>query len=82
MECPKSEAEIRTPDGDIRLSAEQGQQLLNGTLKSLMIGGSEISAEDFLSQEITHIRQDLFHDEHFQMKTEWPEETMSPTMSM
>ena len=82
MECPKSEAEIRTPDGDIRLSAEQGQQLLNGTLKSLMIGGSEISAEDFLSQEITYIRSDLFHDERFQMETEWPEETISPTMSM
>lgn len=82
MECPKSEAEIRTPDGDIRLTAEQGQQLLNGTLKSLMIGGSEISAEDFLGQEITYIRSDLFHDERFQMETEWPEETIAPTMSM
>lgn len=82
MECPKSEAEIRTPDGDIRLSAEQGQQLLNGTLKSLMIGGSEISAEDFLGQEITNISQDLFHDEHFQIKTKWSEETIAPTISM
>ena len=82
MECPKSEAEIRTPDGDIRLTAEQGQQLLNGTLKSLTVGGSEISAEDFLGMEITHIKQNLFCDEHFQIMTEWPEETIAPTMSM
>ena len=82
MECPKSEAEIRTPDGDIRLTAEQGQQLLNGTLKSIMIGDSEVNAEDFLSQEITHISQDLFHDEHFQLKTKWPEETIEPSISM
>ena len=82
MECPESEAEIRTPDGDIRLTAEQGQQLLNGTLKSLIIGDTVISAEDFLEQEITHIRQDLFHEEHFQMKTMRPEETIAPIMSM
>lgn len=82
MECPNAEAEIRTPDGDIRLTAEQGQQLLNGTLKFLVIEGSEISAEDFLGMEITDIREDLFHDGHFQMKTKWPEETIAPTMSM
>lgn len=82
VECPDAEAEIVTPDGRLTLTAEQGQQLLNGSMESIAIGGVEVDADALLSQKITHIYQDVLGDGRFRMKTETPEETLAPEISM
>lgn len=79
MEWPDSDAEIRAPDGDIRITAEKGQQLVAGTVESVIVNDSAISAEDFQNQEITHYQQNLFSDNHFQIKTRWPEPSLQET---
>lgn len=81
-ENPQGSADIMTPDGFLQLAAGQGRQLLEGSLKTVAVGGCEVDAEELLSQKITHIQQDLFQDGHFQIRTRAPEQTMAPSLSM
>ena len=80
MECPGCTADIQTPDGQLQLTAEMGSQLLDGSLTSIRIDECEVSAEELLRQQITHIQQDLFEPTHFQIKTQEPEVTIAPAM--
>lgn len=81
-ENPQGSADIMTPDGFLQLTAGQGRQLLEGSLKTVTAGGCEVDAEELLRQEITHIQQDLFQTGHFQIRTRAPEQTMAPSLSM
>lgn len=81
-ENPEGIADIMTPDGFLHLTADQGRQLLNGDQKSVRIGDSEVDAEGLLCQEITHIQQDLFQEDHFQIRTKAPEQVMEQSLSM
>lgn len=82
MECPGCTADIQTPDGQLQLTAEMGGQLLDGSLASVRIGACEVGAEELLSQQITHIQQDLFEPNHFRMRTKEPETDITPAMEL
>ena len=59
-----------------------GTKLLDGSLASVRIGACEVGAEELLSQQITHIQQDLFEPNHFRMRTKEPETDITPAMEL
>ena len=69
-----------TPNGNIRITSEDGKALLNGSKQFLSIGGVAYAADELLDQEIIDMQRDLFDQSLIRMKTEGTEETM--TMSM
>ncbi|MDE6951637.1 MAG: immunity 51 family protein [Lachnospiraceae bacterium] len=81
-ENPQCNADIMTPDGLVRLTAGQGKQLLDGSLKTVAAGDLKIDAEGLLCQKITDMQQDLFRTEHFQIKTRAPEQVITQSLAM
>ena len=77
---PTAVFEIMTPNGNIRITSEDGKALLNGSKQFLSIGGVAYAADELLNQEIINMQRDLFDQSLIRMKTEGTEETM--TMSM
>lgn len=72
--------EIMTPDGNIRITPEDGKALLDGSRQSVTIDGVMYASYELLDQEVTDMQTDLFDQNLIRMKTEEPEEAM--TMSM
>lgn len=82
MEYPKASFEIQTPDGDIRLTPEDNKKLINGEMQYVKIGGVTFAAYELLDQEIIAEQTDLFDPSLIRMKTEEPEQEMTPSATM
>lgn len=81
-ECPTYDCDIETPDGSIHLTSEQGQQILNGSIKTVKIGEIEVASEKLLNQIITHIGLEPFDFKQFKIWTKEPEETIEQNIGM
>ena len=73
--------EIMTPDGNIRLTPEDGQKLIDGEMPLIKIGDTIFASQELLDLEVTGIQSDLFDPNLVRMKTEEAsEQTMAPSM--
>lgn len=81
-ECSIYDGDIITPDGLIHLTSEQGQQILNGNIKTVKIGGIEVASEKLLDQIITHGGLEPFDFKHFKIKTREPEEIIEQNIGL
>lgn len=77
---PLSSFEIMTPDGNIRITPEDGKTLLDIDTEVVRIGNTFVSTQELLDQEVTDMQRDLFDPSLIRMKTEYGVEAM--TMSM
>lgn len=66
---PDSNFMIRTTQGDVRLTPGDIKGLLDGSKKTLLVGGRHMEARDFLAQDAYHIQPDLFEKNTFQLIT-------------
>lgn len=86
MNNPGVRVEMMTPHGLLSLTAEQGQKLLDGSMEMISVAGVNVTADEILNQQITHIQQNLLDFNLFQMITEdgdeYEEETEDIAMSM
>lgn len=79
---PQSTFDIMTPDGNIRLTPEDTKQLLDGTMQFVKIDNVTYAAYELLDQEITNMQVDIFDHNLIRMKTEEPEQEITPEMKM
>lgn len=80
MKNPSVDFEIMTPDGNIRITPEDGKALLDIDTEVVRIGNTIVSTQELLDQEVADMQRDLFDPNLIRLKTEVPEEAM--TMSM
>ena len=89
--CPKAEFEVKTPQGEFKVEAGEGKELLEGTRPSIIskTGDVELPAEDFLNQTVTVWQRDLFEKYLFRLKVESQpelepeqEETLAPSLEL
>lgn len=66
---PESTFMIRTVQGDVRLHPKEIQGLLDGSNDTLLVGGMNMNANDFLMQDAYYIQPDLFERNTFQLIT-------------
>ena len=69
MKHPSAVFEIKTPDGDIRLSPNDIKLLLSGEMNTVVIDGCHYAAFELLDQEVVGMQTDIFDDSLIRMKT-------------
>ena len=69
MRNPSAVFEIKTPDGDIRLSPNTIKMLLTGEMNTVIIDDCHYAAYELLDQEVLGMQMDLFDDNLIRMKT-------------
>lgn len=74
IQHPDSNFTIRTAQGDVRLTPDSIRGLLDGSTDTLLVGGGQIKAEEFLMQDAYHIQRDLFGRNAYQLITNEAEE--------
>ena len=62
--------DIRTVQGDIRLTPGDIQDLLNGDIEHIRIGNETILVKDFLMQDAYRMGADLFNPSTYQLITD------------
>lgn len=82
LENPSSTFDIMTPDGNIRITPRDTKKLLNGDIQFVQIGGTQFCSFELLDQEIIQKQTDLFDDDLIRMKTQEPEQEITPEMMM
>lgn len=80
MANPSATFEIMTPDGNIRITPEDGKVLLDMDTEVVRIGDTFVPTHELLNQEITDMQRDLFDSNLIRLKTEEPEEIMNMSM--
>ena len=69
MKHPSAVFEIKTPDGDIRISPNDIKLLLSGEMNTVVIDGCHYAAFELLDQEVVGMQTDIFDDSLIRMKT-------------
>ena len=69
MKHPSAVFEIKTPDGDIRLSPNDIKMLLSGEMNTVVIEDCHDAAFELLDQEVLEMQVDIFDDSRIRMKT-------------
>ena len=69
MKHPSAVFEIKTPDGDIRISPNDIKLLLSGEMNTVVIDGCHYAAFELLDQEVVGMQTDIFDDNLIRMKT-------------
>lgn len=69
VQHPDSNFSIRTAQGDVQLTPDIIKGLLDGSTDTLLVGGVQIKAEEFLMQDAYHIQRDLFNRNSYQLIT-------------
>lgn len=83
MSYPQVTFDILTPYGDIRITPDMNNKLLNGEMPVVRIGDTQYADHELLNQPITGHQTDLFDTNLIRMKTEEApelEEDMAMTM--
>ena len=61
--------EIKTPDGDVRISPNDIKLLLSGEMNTVIIDDCHYAAFELLDQEVLATQTDIFDDSLIRMKT-------------
>jgi hypothetical protein len=69
MKHPSAVFEIKTPDGDIRLSPHNIKMLLSGEMNTVVIDDCHYAAFELLDQEVEAMQTDIFDGNLIRMKT-------------
>ena len=69
MKHPSAVFEIKTPDGDIRLSPNDIKMLLSGEMNTVVIEDCHYAAFELLDQEVEAMQTDIFDGNLIRMKT-------------
>ena len=69
MSHPGAVFEIKTPEGDIRISPNDIKMLLSGEMDTVIIDDCYYAAYELLDQEVLGIQTDIFDDSLIRMKT-------------
>ena len=69
MKHPSAVFEIKTPEGDIRLSPNDIKMLLSGEMNTVVIEDCHYAAFELLDQEVEAMQTDIFDGNLIRMKT-------------
>lgn len=69
MKHPSAVFEIKTPDGDIRISPNDIKLLLSGEMNTVAIDDCHYAAFELLDQKVVGMQTDIFDDSLIRMKT-------------
>ena len=69
MKYPSAVFEIKTPDGDVRISPNDIKLLLSGEMNTVIIDDCHYAAFELLDQEVLAMQTDIFDDSLIRMKT-------------
>jgi len=76
MTHPDASFTIRTVQGDVQLTPEITKGLLDGSIRTVTVGGRQMKAEEFLMQDAYNIQRDLFNRDTYQVITNEAEAMM------
>ena len=69
MKHPSAVFEIKTPDGDVRISPNDIKMLLSGEMNTVVIDDCHYAAFELLDQEVLGMQTDIFDGNLIRMKT-------------
>ena len=76
MTHPDASFTIRTVQGDVQLTPGITKGLLDGSIRTVTVGGQQMKAEEFLMQDACNIQRDLFNRDTYQVITNEAEAMM------